>query len=165
MSEKRISFQVRSNQTRSRKFKTFKNIITTLFFAKMGREMLRMRKKKIFPSPFLPNLVQKINKIQYKFQKIKKQHSNFISTQNRTGKAENEKKKKILSPFLPNEFQKISKKQFNNSKNKKNTIPALFLAKTGRETPRMRKKNFALSPFRPNPVQKISKKQYKNSKN
>ena len=67
-----------------KKFKKFKNHFLTLFFAKMGRDRPRKRKKKIL----LPNSVQtrlgqeNSEKNSKKIEKIKKPLSDIIFSQN-----------------------------------------------------------------------------------
>ena len=62
------------------------------------------KKKFSFPVRSYPTWFRKFQKNSLKFQKIKKHHSLFISSQNGMGEAENEKKKKkiVSSPFLSN---------------------------------------------------------------
>ena len=112
MSKKKISFWVRSNPTRSRKFQ--KNSIKIQKtkkhhsnFISSQNEMGKVeygKKKFSFPVRSYPTWFRKFQKNSLKFQKIKKHHSLFISSQNGMGEAENEKKKKkiVSSPFLSN---------------------------------------------------------------
>ena len=61
------------------------------FQAKMGRDSLRTRKKKIIvPISYYPTRNIKFQKNSKKFQKIKKHHFVFISCQNGLGEAEKE---------------------------------------------------------------------------
>ena len=117
--KKKNLFRVRSYPTQFRKFqknsikiKKLKNIISALFLAKTEWERLRMSKRKFsFRVRSNPTWSRKFQKNSIKFQKTKKHHSNFISSQNGTGKAQYGKKK-IFIPnlFLPNPVWKISKK-------------------------------------------------------
>ena len=62
--------------------------------AKMGRERLRMREKKILIlNHSYRTRKREFQKNSKKIKKIKKHHYGFFSSQNRTGQAENERKK------------------------------------------------------------------------
>ena len=99
-------------------------------------------------------------------QKIRKQHSGFISSQNRTGQAESVSKKKKgyrFDPFQPDQEQGIPKK-FNKLKN---IITASFQAKTGRDRLRViqkNEKNYCSDPFQPYWEQGIPRKWKKKCK-
>ena len=72
---------------------------------------------------------------------MKKNHYGFFSSQNGTGKTENETKKNILVPIHSNttrnrEFQKITK----NCKKLKNIVMALFEPGMGSDRLRLREK-------------------------
>ena len=103
-------------------------------------------------APTQPALEYFKKKNSIKSEKIQKHHSGFISYQNGMGEAENEKNKiSFRVHSYPTRFRKFQKNSIK-VQNLKNIIPALFLAKKGRESPRMRKKKFVPSPFRPNPI-------------
>ena len=84
--------------------------------------------------PILPTLlrIENSKKKKEKVQKIKKHHSGFISSQIWLGKAE-KVSKKILSfrPFLLDLESRILKKIGKKFKKLKNTVLALFQAKSG----------------------------------
>ena len=90
--------------------------------------------------------------------KNSKNHYGFFSSQNGTGKAENERKKNIIVPIHSNttrnrEFQKIAKK----FKRLKNSIMASFEGKTRRDRLRMREKKNCSCQFQANPKYRILK--------
>ena len=86
------------------------------FEAKKGRKCWEWQKKKKFIVPIHSNPTRnrEFQKNSKKMQKIRKQHSGFISSQNRTGQAESvSKKKKVIvsihsNPTKNREFQKNS---------------------------------------------------------
>ena len=97
---------------------------------------------------------------------MKKNHYGFFSSQNGTGKAENERKKNIIVPIHSNttrnrEFQKIAKK----FKRLKNIIMASFEGKTRRDRLRMREKKNCSCEFQANPKYRILKNIAKKFKN
>ena len=78
------------------KFKNLKNVFLTSFLVKSGRDSWK-RKKNSFRVPFRPDsgwsIPKNFNKNSKKNQKIKKRHSDFISSQTEVGQAKKEKNK------------------------------------------------------------------------
>ena len=78
------------------KLKNLKNVFLTSFLVKSGRDSWK-RKKKSFRVPFRPDsgwsIPKNFNKNSKKNQKIKKRHSDFISSQTEVGQAKKEKNK------------------------------------------------------------------------
>ena len=121
------------------------------FLAKPGQEMPKKRKKNIsFWVPFLLDLgcciPQKIKTNSKKIEKIKKHHSDFISSQTQSRQAEKGGKKfSFQVPFLPDLGRSIPQKnRKNNLNNKKNVILVLFLVKPSYDRLEKKKKK----PFR-----------------
>ena len=87
------------------------------FQAKMGRDRLRMREKKIIISIHsIPIRNREFQKNSKKIEKNKKHHYGFFSSQNGSGVTEKERKKKVLVPIssYPTqnvEFQKYLQKK------------------------------------------------------
>ena len=135
-----------------------------------------MKKKIIVLISSYPTRNRELKKKRKKFQKIKKHHYGFISSQNGLGDAEKERKKNYcFDQFLPNPEQRIPKKQqitfwlhfkqkfrsvptrrvTENSKKiakkfkkLKNTIMASFQAIIGWKRSRMREnKNYRSDPY------------------
>ena len=97
------------------KFKKLKNNITASFEAKIGWKMLRKRENKNYCSvTFLPDGLEKFQKVAKKYKKLKIYRYGFISSQNRSEKAEKVRKIKIIVlfrsyPTSKNKLQKNSK--------------------------------------------------------
>ena len=104
---------------RAKKFKKLKSTIQASFKAKTSRGGSRNREKKIIV-PTVPTRlkIENSEKKEKKIQKIKKHHSDFISSQNGSGQVVNERKKNYRSdPSYPTQNRKFRKKWQKNSKN------------------------------------------------
>ena len=107
------------------------------FRAKICWGRPRKGEKKIVPMSSYPTCNRKFQKNSKKFQKIKKHHYGFSSSQNKLGKAEKERKQKLSLCFVPiRHVIENSKKIANKFKKLKNTITASFQSKIGWKRPR-----------------------------
>ena len=98
------------------KFKKLKNNITASFEAKIGWKRLRKRENKNYCSvTFLPDGLEKFQKVAKKYKKLKIYRYGIISCQNRFGKAKKIRKIKIIVLFRS--YSKSKNKLQKNSKN------------------------------------------------
>ena len=140
------------------KFKILKNVFLTSFLVKSGRDSWK-RKKNSFRVPFRPDsgwsIPKNFNKNSKKNQKIKKRHSDFISSQTEVGQAKKEKNKfRSRYHFYLTRvgvFQKILKKNCEKIPKKKKSHSGFILSQTEPGQAEKENKIFSIRvPYLPN---------------
>ena len=127
---------------KSKKIQKIKKVNSGIISIRKGLTEAEKERKEIQSQ--IPSFSTRARKFQQKKQKnskIKKVNSGIISIQNGSRMAEKERKNfQFRIPFILDPSKKIPKNIANKFKNLKNLFLALFLAKTGCDWPRKRKK-------------------------